>query len=98
MSRTGTTSEHDLAEYPDAVQDEEMTEVASAVVEIAEHYLGFAAREYLDRQCRLHLDKPLNELQLSDVEELARWVNNTAPLIMDREESKELVDEISALA
>lgn len=71
--------------------------LAAEVVEIAEHYLGFAAKRYLDRQCRLHLDKPLDELRREDLDNLAMWVNNTAPLIMDKEVGQDLAEELFEL-
>lgn len=74
-----------------------MKDVEEKVVELSEQYLGFAARSYLNRQARLHLDKPLSDITEDDLEELAQWVSNTAPLIMDAEEGKELAEEIRDL-
>lgn len=83
MSQTGTTS------------DEQR--IAEQVLDIAEHYLGFGARRYLDRQCRLHLGKPLDDLRREDLDDLAMWVNNTAPLIMNKEDGEKLAKEIFEL-
>lgn len=74
-----------------------MSELSNVVVEIAEQYLGFAANRYLDRQCRLHLDKPLEELRREDLDNLAMWINNTAPLVMDKNDAQELAEEIFEL-
>lgn len=110
MSQTDTANEHEresgnesedddaeIAKIPDRLKNEQLTEIAQNVVTLAEHYLGFAAREYLDRQARLHLDKPLNELRREDLDNLAMWVNNTAPLIMNDSDGQQLAEEIFEL-
>lgn len=74
-----------------------MSDLSEKVVELGEQYLGFAARRYFERQCRLHLDKNFDDLRREDLDELALWVNNTAPLIMDKEDGKDLAEEIFEL-
>lgn len=74
-----------------------MSELSEAVVDLAEQYLGFAAERYLDRQCRMHLDKPLDDIRREDLDKLAMWVNNTGPLIMDDDVSEELAEKIFEL-
>lgn len=80
-----------------AVEQAADGDLSAAVLEVAEHYLGFAAKQYLDRQCRIHLNKSLNEITREDLDDLAKWVSNTAPLIMDTDEGKELAEAISEL-
>ncbi len=75
----------------------EKNELAAEVVAIAEHYVGFAARRYLERQCRIHLDKSLDDIRREDLDDLALWVNNTAPLIMNKEDGQELAEDILEL-
>lgn len=86
MSQIGTVNKSDDA-----------NEIAERLVEVAEQYLGFGARRYLDRQCRLHLGKSLDELRREDLDDLAIWVNNTAPLIMDKKAGEQLAGEIFEL-
>ncbi len=93
-----TDTQQNTGEKQDNPDDPDLSnELAETVVEIAEHYLGFAAREYLDRQCRLHLEKQLNDIRREDLDDLAMWVENTAPLIMDREDGHQLAEEIFRL-
>jgi hypothetical protein len=85
-------------QVPDNPGGRDDRDVTAEVVELAEHYVGFAAKDYLDRQCRIHLDKPLDTVTADDLEDLARWVKNTAPLVMNEEDGKELAEQIAALA
>lgn len=74
-----------------------MAELPKKLIEIGREHLGFAADKYLKRQCKIHMDKKLDELEKEDLEELGRWVKNTAPLITDQETAEELKEEIISL-
>lgn len=74
-----------------------MSELSQKIIEIGKEHLGFAGEKYLRRQCRIHLDKELDDIREEDLDELAKWVKNTAPLITDQETAREMKQEILAL-
>ena len=74
-----------------------MSELSKVVMAVGERYLGFAAKRYFHRQCDIHLEKDFDNLELDDLEEFITWINNTAPLVMDQESSKELVEALRIL-
>jgi hypothetical protein len=47
--------------------------VETDVLAVLADDLGPAARQFLTRQCRNHLNKEPNALQKSDIDELAKW-------------------------
>jgi hypothetical protein len=71
-----------------------MSNVVDEVVHAAEDHLGFAARRYLERQARLHMDKDLDDLGVNDLDDLAKWVNNTGALVASPEAVEELRQDI----
>jgi hypothetical protein len=71
-----------------------MPEPADELVKVTEKYLGFAARDYLERQAQLHLGKELDELAEDDIDDLIQWVNNTGPLIMDQSALDQLISDL----
>ena len=71
-----------------------MSELSEKIKEVGRNYLGFAADRYMERQCKIHMDKSLEDLEKSDLDEFSRWIKNTAPLITDQETSRKLRDEL----
>lgn len=71
-----------------------MSDVVEEVVRAAEDHLGFAARRYLERQARLHMDKELDDIGVDDLDDLAKWVNNTGALVASPEAVEELRQDI----
>lgn len=43
------------------------------VIEVTSDYLGPAARRFIQRQVKVHLNKPLDKLEASDLPALADW-------------------------
>ena len=67
------------------------------VVSLGKPYLGMVTDQFMARQCKFHLKIRPQELSESHLEELARWVEISAGLIMDKEKAKELKDRIVSL-
>lgn len=60
------------------------------VVDIAEEYLGPAAKRFISRQITFHLDKKPAELTKSDLPKLVEWVKVSLALLTD---DKKVVDD-----
>jgi hypothetical protein len=76
-----------------------VTELSERVVKLTAYYIGPAASRFLERQTASHM----NGLKLSDSEkkhlpELAKWVNISAGLLIDKTKAQELANKISAYA
>ena len=75
-----------------------MSDLSEKVTTIAVGYLGPAARVFLERQTKAHL----NGLSFADLEkkhlpELQRWVMISASLLIDKGKAKEFSDYIGKL-
>jgi hypothetical protein len=71
--------------------------VSQKVVEISKTYLGPATESFLSRQCKGHLNIELDELGPSNLQELAKWVEVGAALIMDPVKATQLASMISSV-
>ena len=60
------------------------------VVGITEPYLGPTAQRFISRQVAFHLGKPPEQLEPTDLPELAEWVAATMSMLTD---DRELLDE-----
>ena len=75
-----------------------MSALSEQVAAIAVGYLGPAARVFLERQTKSHL----NGLAFSDLEkqhlpELQKWVLISSGLLIDKAKAKEFSDRVGAL-
>ena len=68
------------------------------VIGISKPYLGPATEQFLSRQCKTHLKVEAANLAAFQLAELARWVENSAALIMDKGKATELAKKILAAA
>jgi len=68
------------------------------VLHIAQTYMGIAAREYIDRRCRVSLEiaNP-NDMKKEDIERLAAGVEMSAGAYMGEEKVKKFKEEILKL-
>ncbi|MDY6778693.1 MAG: hypothetical protein SVU32_08575, partial [Candidatus Nanohaloarchaea archaeon] len=54
----------------------------------------FAAEKYLQRQCSIHLDKDLDDIENSDLDDLATWIEKTGPLIASDSTVQDMKEDI----
>lgn len=75
-----------------------MSQLSEKVLTTSVLYLGPAARMFLERQTKYHLNGlAFDDLQLTHLPELARWVNISAGLIIDKVRAKELSEKIAKM-
>jgi len=59
--------------------------------------MGPAAKGFLERQCKSHLNKEPSALQKSDVEELAKWCHIGTKLVLGDQVAEKVKADILAL-
>jgi hypothetical protein len=69
--------------------------VYEKVITTSKPYLGPATEQFIARQCKSHLKIDAPSLTSSQLAELAKWVENSAGLIMDQAKAKELAKKIA---
>ena len=75
-----------------------MSMISDAVVAVSVNYFGPAARKFLERQTLSHMNgMSFDALQKSDLPVLAKWINSSGALIIDKTKAKELSEKIAAL-
>ena len=75
-----------------------MSVTSDAVVALCVNYLGPAARKFLERQTLAHMKViSFDAIQKSDLPELAKWINISGALIIDKAKAKELSEKIASL-
>ncbi len=67
------------------------------VVNMARSYMGPAAKKFVDRQIRAHLEIDGSELTYSDLEELAEWCYTSSKLLMNDYRAREFSGQILSL-
>ena len=67
------------------------------VIELAKMYLGPAARKFVDRQIKGHLEIDGSQLAPDDLEELAKWCYTSSKLLMNDVKAREFSEKIKAL-
>lgn len=75
-----------------------MNELSGQIIELSKDYLGPAAERFISRQVTQHLKKEMDSLVPKDLEELAKWVNISAGLLIEKSKAQELADKIKHLA
>jgi hypothetical protein len=73
-----------------------MSQLSDKVLEVSKPYLGPAAESFLARQCK-HLNIEMSALGPANVKDLAKWVEQSAALIMDAPKAAELANKIAAM-
>lgn len=68
------------------------------IINIAKLYMGPAAEPFVKRQIKSHLKIELEVLNNQHIEELAKWCQISARLIMDKEKAQEFGNRIKNLA
>ncbi len=67
------------------------------VVEVAKVYMGPAAKKFIDRQIKGHLDINEAELDTEFLDELAKWCYTSSKLMMKEQKARELSEKILSL-
>lgn len=76
-----------------------MSDLSEKALALSVEYLGPAARVFLERQTKWHLDGlAFDDLEPKHLPELAKWVAISAALVVDPVKAKELSDKIGAIA
>ncbi len=68
------------------------------IINIARPYMGPAAEAFVKRQIKSHLKIEPEMLNDQHIDELARWCQISARLIMDKEKAQEFGNRIKNLA
>ena len=75
-----------------------MSMLSDKVAALAVNYFGPAARKFLERQTAAHMHGiAFDDLQKKDLAELAKWINVSGSLIIDKPKAKELSDKVVAM-
>ena len=76
-----------------------MSDLSEKALAVSVEYLGPAARVFMERQTKWHLDGlAFDALEPKHVPELAKWVAISAALVVEPAKAKELSDKIGAIA
>lgn len=63
-------------------------------LEICQKYLGEGAKQFLDRQIKSHLNKPLEEVKPEDKTELAKWFKISGTLLIGKEKAQKMSNDL----
>jgi len=75
-----------------------MTSLSDQVTAIAVSYLGPAARVFLERQSKMHLEGlAFEKLERQHLPHLQYWVRISAGILIDKEKAKEFSERIGNL-
>jgi len=74
-----------------------MSALSDKVLSLSAPYLGPAAKQFLERQCSAHLSTSFDGLSAEHLPELAKWINISAGLIIDKAKAEELANKVLAL-
>ena len=76
-----------------------MSALSEKALEISVMYLGPAAKVFMERQTKFHLDGlAFDSLEPQHVAALAKWVNISGALVIDPVKAKELSEKIGSIA
>ena len=75
-----------------------MSDISDQVASLAVNYLGPAAKVFMERQTRSHMNGLLFEsLEKKHLTDLSKWVFISGCLIVDKDKAKELAYKIENL-
>ena len=74
-----------------------MNELSKKVIDITNDYLGPASERFVNRQVTRHLSIGMDELTEKNIEELAKWIEVSASLLIDKNRAAELAEKIKKL-
>jgi hypothetical protein len=64
---------------------------------LTEAYMGSGAERFINRQITAHLGTTPEQFDASKLDELAKWVELSASLLIDKAKAKTLADQIRSL-
>lgn len=67
------------------------------VVDLARNYMGPAAKKFVDRQIKAHLEIEGAELTYADIDELAEWCYTSSKLLMNDYKAREFSHAIKSI-
>jgi len=77
----------------------EITALSERVLAQVIQYLGPASKRFLERQTQFHLNGlDFDKLELTHIPELAKWVEISAQLIVDKGKAEELAEKIRKIS
>ena len=75
-----------------------MTDTAQKVLTVAVQYFGPAAKFFLQRQTKYHMNNlDAEELQPVHLPELVKWLKISAPLFIDKVKAEEFLQRVQKL-
>ncbi|HEY3375183.1 MAG TPA: hypothetical protein VGK02_08995 [Candidatus Aquicultor sp.] len=75
-----------------------MSDIGEKVVAVASRYMGPAARRFIERQTSSHMNGlAIDNITPAHLPELAKWVEISAGLVMDKAKAAELANKIKSL-
>lgn len=75
-----------------------MSELTDSITALSVNYLGPAAGKFLQRQTASHMNGlEYGNIEKKDLPELARWVEISGGLLIDKAKAKELANKIAVL-
>ncbi|HEY8490006.1 MAG TPA: hypothetical protein VIO14_03340 [Dehalococcoidia bacterium] len=75
-----------------------MSSLYEQVIGVAKPYLGLVTEQFVARQCTAHLKVQPQALTPAQIPELAKWVEISGALVMDKAKAAELKEKILKLA
>ena len=74
-----------------------MNNLLKQIIDFSKPYLGVNAERFILRQVTNHLNITPEEFSTNKLDDLAKWVDISASLLVDKEKAKELSNKILAL-
>ena len=74
-----------------------MNNLLKQIIDFSKPYLGVNAERFILRQVTNHLSVSPEQFNASKLDDLAKWVDISASLLIDKEKAKELSNKILAL-
>lgn len=74
-----------------------MSVLSDQVLSLTTAYLGPAAKQFLERQCSAHCGVAFSDIGPANIPELAKWINISAGLIIDKGKAEELSNKVLSL-
>jgi len=75
-----------------------MSILSEKVLKEATFYLGPAAKTFLERQTKYHLDNlKFDDLKSEHLSDLCHWINISGGLIIGKEKSAELAEKVGKI-
>lgn len=75
-----------------------MSEISDKVLKVTIDYIGPSSKAFLERQTRSHMaGLEFGDLKREHLTELAKWVNTSAGLLLNKDKANQLSEKIKAV-